>query len=329
VSHNPALRELGFTAEDRVVIIHADDVGMCGATIDAFLDLTDHGTISAGSVMVPCPWFPQVASCCRTRADLDIGLHLTLTSEWDGYRWAPISTCDPACGLIDQDGYLHRTQDHWPHLDPPAIHTETHAQVHRALTAGLDLTHLDSHMFALLQPALAGQYVQLGFDHHLPVFMTRQSPWASTAITTWEEHGLPIFDHLPGFDHPATMSRSDPTAHWFDLTIRLLDRIPPGLSYLVVHPAKDTPELRAITPYWRRRVADYETFRDDRLARHLRTSGIQVIGWRPLRELLRRRRNDTTAPNGGAGCPLGPLRNFPPLSPASPFGRNTSPNCAE
>jgi predicted glycoside hydrolase/deacetylase ChbG (UPF0249 family) len=289
VTHNPALAELGFAADDRVVIIHADDVGMCAATIDAFFELSDCGVISAGSVMVVCPWFPAVATRCRNRAELDVGVHLTLTSEWDGYRWGPISTRDPASGLLDEDGYFYRNQDQWRSVDPQAVRMEAQAQLNRAQAAGLELTHIDCHMFAMLRPSLADQYVSLGFARQLPVLMTRQPQWvvalSEAAIAGWEKQGLPVFDHL------REMPLNGQATNRLDLTTNLFDELPPGLTYLITHPATDTPELRAITPDWRARVADFDTFRDDRLARHLRRHGIHVIGWRPLLELMRTRRN--------------------------------------
>jgi chitin disaccharide deacetylase len=287
MTHNPALAELGFAADDRVVIIHADDVGMCEATIGAFFELAAGGVVSAGSVMVPCPWFPAVAAGCRNDAELDVGVHLTLTSEWDGYRWAPISTRDPASGLLDEEGYFYRNQDQWRSIDPAAVYREAETQVDRALAAGLNLTHIDHHMFAMLHTSLADQYVSVGFNRQLPVLMTRQPQWVAAlseeAIAGWERQGLPVFDHL------RQMPLDEPTTHRLDLTTQLFDELPPGLTYLITHPARDTPELRAIAPDWRQRVADFETFRDGRLARHLRRNGTQVIGWRPLRELMRTR----------------------------------------
>ncbi|MCU1451263.1 MAG: uncharacterized protein JWP02_3433, partial [Acidimicrobiales bacterium] len=147
--HNPALRDLGFSATDRVVVVHADDIGMCAATVDAFLELRGRGLTSSGSVMVPCPAFPDVAARAR-RTDLDVGVHLTLTSEWDRYRWGPVSALDATSGLVDEEGCFHRNQDRWTHIDPDAARTEMDAQVDRALAAGLDLTHLDCHMFSML-----------------------------------------------------------------------------------------------------------------------------------------------------------------------------------
>jgi chitin disaccharide deacetylase len=145
MTQNPALRALGFAAQDRVVIVHADDVGMCGATIDAFFELVADGLTSAGSVMVPCPWFPDVATRCRARTDLDLGVHLTLTSEWDGYRWGPISSRNPASGLLDEEGYFYRNQNQWGTIDTEAARCEITAQVDRAEAAGIDVTHVDTH----------------------------------------------------------------------------------------------------------------------------------------------------------------------------------------
>jgi predicted glycoside hydrolase/deacetylase ChbG (UPF0249 family) len=158
--------------------------------------------------MVPCPWFPAVAARCRKRPELDVGVHLTLTSEWDGYRWGPLSSRNPASGLLDEEGYFYRNQDQWRSIDPQAVRGEVEAQLDRAVAAGLDLTHIDCHMFSLVRPCLVDQYVSAGLD--------------------------------------------------------------------------------------RDRVADFETFRDGgdgALAHYLRRAGIQVIGWRPLRELMRARCN--------------------------------------
>jgi len=287
VSPNPALRELGYADDDRVVVVHADDVGMFGATVDAFFDLADDGLISAGSAMVPCPWFPSVAARARARPDVDIGLHLTLTCEWDDYRWAPLSTRDPASGLIDEEGYFFRNQRQWTALDPRAARAEMEAQVDRALAAGVDVTHVDCHMFAMLHPDLVEHYVDLAFSRRIPALMTRQPQWVATlsetAIAEWEAAGLPVFDHL------REMPLDAPPEEWLAVTTRLFEELPPGLTYLITHPARDTPELRAVAADWQQRVADGEGLASEELAARVRGAGVQTIGWRPLRELLRRR----------------------------------------
>ncbi len=283
--HNPALRALGLTARDRAVVVHADDVGMCGATVDAFFELAEMGVTSSGATMVPCPWFPEVAARGGVLRDVDLGVHLTLTSEWDRYRWGPISTRDAGCGLLDEEGYFHRNQDRWGTIEPAVLRREIDAQVDRAIAAGIDVTHVDCHMFALLHPALSAEYVDLGFARRTPVLMTRERGWVQAlgepSIAAWEQQGLPVFDHQLQMPH------SGPTADWMALAKMVFETLPTGLTYLMIHPAQDTPELRAIVPGWRQRVADYETFRSDELARHVRGLGIEVLGWRRLRELMR------------------------------------------
>ena len=106
---NPVLRRLGFTDHDRVAVVHADDVGMCQATLPAFAELLDFGLVTSGAVMVPCPWFPAAAAYCREHPQADVGVHSTLTSEWDPYRWGPVSTRDEASGLLDAEGYFPRS----------------------------------------------------------------------------------------------------------------------------------------------------------------------------------------------------------------------------
>lgn len=285
MTQNPVLRELGFAAQDRVVIVHADDVGMCGATIDAFFELYAGGLTSAGSVMVPCPWFPDVATRCRGRTDLDLGVHLTLTSEWDGYRWGPISSRDPASGLLDEEGYFYRNQDRWGTIDPELARCEITAQVDRAEAAGIDVTHVDTHMGAVLNSSLTDDYVRLGVARRTPVLVTRDPAWIDAAtepkLATWEQQGVPIFDHI------RVMPRSAPATDGLALTKQLFDELPVGLTYLITHPARDTPELQAIAGDWPQRVAEFETLRDPELVRYVRALGVQVVGWRPFRDLMR------------------------------------------
>jgi predicted glycoside hydrolase/deacetylase ChbG (UPF0249 family) len=285
--NNAMLRKLGFDAQDRVVIIHADDIGMCQATLSAFADLVDAGLVSSGAVMVPCPWFPEAATWCRNHPAVDVGVHLTLTSEWDGYRWGPLSTRDPASGLLDEEGHFHRRrQSLWQQASPHAVRVEMQAQVERARKAGLDLTHLDSHMFAAMEERFMPHYIRLGYDHGLPVLMVRQGhvSWGSELLPhlrQWRAEGLPTFDALVTMD--LKQSAHDRLAQ----AKKAFDELPSGLTCFLLHPARDTPELRAMAPDWRCRVADYETFLAPALRRHVRNAGIHIIGYRVLRDVMR------------------------------------------
>ena len=295
---NPLLPALGFAPEERAVLIHTDDIGMCHASLSAYADLTEHGVISAGSVMVPCPWFPATAQFCVDHAErADMGVHVTLTSEWrSGYRWGPISTCDPASGLIDTAGYLYgTTHEAQANARPEAVHREISAQVERALAAGVDVTHMDTHMGTVFHPGFVESYVQVALDHGVPPFLVRATPEILHAhgldqelyepliayVAALEAQGVPVFD---GICSPAFSSRE---AH-FDQVKRELASLRPGLTYLIIHPSKDSPELRAILPGgWQARVADYEVFMRDELRAFIDAQGIRIVGWRQLRDLMR------------------------------------------
>src|SRR5215472_6812263 len=127
MKHNPVLQKLGFDANDRVVLIHADDVGMCHATVPAFFELTTSGQVSAGSTMVPCPWFGETAAWWRRHPDVDLGIHLTLTSEWDNYRWRPLTACGGASGVTGPDGYFYSTPAMMQRPDAAVVRHEMRA----------------------------------------------------------------------------------------------------------------------------------------------------------------------------------------------------------
>ena len=283
---NPVLRELGFAADDRVVLLQADDVGMCGASVDAFFELAGGELRVSGSAMVPCAGFAEVAARCRARDDVDIGVHLTLTSEWDGHRWGPISTCDRASGLIDDEGCFHRNQSAWTSIDRLAARAEIEAQVDRALAAGIDVTHIDTHMCACLHPSLADDYLALGRAREVPVLVARQPGWLAALsparVERCERDGLPVFDDF------RMLALDQPAAGGLERAKHAFEELAPGMTVVVAHPAADTPELRAIAPDWRQRVEDFEALGDPRLARHVRALGVELIGWRELRELFRR-----------------------------------------
>jgi predicted glycoside hydrolase/deacetylase ChbG (UPF0249 family) len=291
---NPVLRRLGLSDDDRVAIIHADDVGMCQATLPAFDELLAFGLVSCGAAMVPCPWFPALAAYCRQHPQADMGVHLTLTSEWDTYRWGPLSTRDPASGLLDEEGYFYREpEDVQSRADAAVVQAELETQVSRALTAGIDVTHVDTHMGTLAHFKYISAYVGLALQHGLPALVLRldEAGWremgldAETArmavqmVAALEAQGMPLIDHMESLPLDQPEERLEQAR-------RAFDGLKPGVTHFIIHPAMDTPELRAITPDWRCRVGDYQAFSSEALRRHIREAGIHVIGYRALRALL-------------------------------------------
>lgn len=297
---NPALRRLGFSATDRVVIFHADDLGMCQATLSAWVELTEFGLVSSGSIMVPCPWFPVMAAWCRSHPEADIGIHLTLTCEYRSYRWMPLSTCDPASGLLDDEGYLPLNPVVLQQqADPDAVAQEIEAQLARAVAAGVQVSHLDTHQLSVWHHRLVRSYVNLALRNHLPFFFLRLEADRWQALG--QRLGLPMSDEtaayleqlgheleeqgLPLFDH-ALMLPLDQPADRVAQARQALASLPPGLTHFVLHPATDTPELRAITSDWPSRVADYRAFTSRELRAAVRQAGVQVIGYHDLKTLL-------------------------------------------
>jgi chitin disaccharide deacetylase len=293
---NPVMRRLGFDEGDRVAIVHADDLGMAQATVTAFEELIEFGLVSSGAVMVPCPWFPALAELCRHHPEADVGVHLTLTSEWDAYRWGPVSTRDVGSGLLDDEGYLPRTVAQvQANASVDAVAAEMEAQVARALEAGIDVTHVDTHMGTVAAPQFIPAYIQLAMAHGLPPMVPRydEQQWlefgldAGTAafaaqfVAGLEARGVPLLDHLTGLHLSDDGDR-------LELAKATIEALPAGITHLIIHPAKDTPELRAATPTtWRARAADYEVFKSEALRAHVRDTGVQIVGYRVIRDLMR------------------------------------------
>lgn len=293
---NPLSRKLGYSDDDRLVIVHVDDLGMTYGGVQAFRDLWEFGTISSGAVMAPCPWFPAVAEMCRLNPQMDIGLHATLNSEWASYRWAPLSTRDPASGLIDADGYFHRDPESvYDKASPEAVAAELSAQIERALAAGIDLTHVDSHMGTILHPRFVQSYLQAAASRLLPNMLPRLTAKGFDMVGI-DEQALavyaPILSQLEAQDIPMLDGLfAMPLEHDEDhigIAKRLLSQVPAGITHFLFHPSVDTPDLRAACPDWRARVANYRAFMSDELKDFIRDCGIQLIGYRAVREAMRR-----------------------------------------
>ena len=291
---NPLLKKLGFSDTDRLLLLHVDDIGMCNAAMDGYRELYDFGLISCGSVMVPCPYFLSATTFASDHPKADLGIHITLTSEWVTYRWKPLSTVDPASGLIDEEGYFPRSTDEVQETcDPAAAMLEMQTQVDWALRAGMKPTHMDTHMGAVLHPKLLQGYARVGFANHLPVMALRldEAGWlmrgadpetaklAARFVEELEEVGMPLEDAI------ATAPLDDPEDKMSQYK-RVLAGLPPGLSHMYIHPAPDCAELQAICPDWRSRVGDYETFRSEEMRKFIGDQGIQVIGYRTLQNLM-------------------------------------------
>ena len=224
-----------MSASTRTIIAHVDDLGSSHGANAAFLDLAARGLVTCGSVMVPCPWFAEIAEAGAQNPALDIGVHLTLTSEWRTCRWAPISTMSRASGLIDADGYFWRdVASLRAHMNVEAAEAEMRAQIERALAAGLRPTHIDAHMAAAMAPELLDAHVRLARDYGLMPILPRSIRWAPDAaayderVASLDAQGAPVVDHCRGTRPVA----GDALGEAWRETIASL---PPGLTHLALH----------------------------------------------------------------------------------------------
>lgn len=276
------------------MVIHADDVGMCHGANAAFVELARSGVISAGSAMAPCPWFPEIAALAADDPTLDVGVHLTLTAEQRGYRWAPVGRHPASAGLTDDDGYLWRSvAEVRANAHPDAVEEEWRAQIERTLAAGVDVTHLDAHMGAALAPEWCDRYVALGIDYDVPVLITdtlgvygpndhlagvgeqQFEPFVAAARSA----GMPVFGRVLETD----FSRRRGAPHDYPA---MLTSATEELVYCAFHPCRPGPgEIEAIEPDAHHvRVDEYEYFGTAGWRRWLDASPIEVIGMRSLRD---------------------------------------------
>ena len=292
---NPLLKKLGYSDTDRLVIIHTDDIGMCQASVQAFKDLWAFGTITSGAVMVPCPWFPATAQMCRENPEMDMGVHATLNAEWESYRWGPVSTRDQSSGLMDAQGYFHQDNEIvYQNARPEAVVIEVNAQIEKALAAGIDVTHVDSHMGTILNSLFIQSYIQAAASRQLPNMLPRTNAKgielmgvSSEELTMYE----PIMAQLESMGIPMLEGIvSMPLEHDQDhtgLAKKLLSELPVGITHFILHPSIDTPELRAICPDWSARVANYNAFMNVELKKFIEAENIKLIGYRQIRNAMR------------------------------------------
>ena len=275
---------LGYPAGARLLIIHADDLGMSHSVNRATFEALDQGWITSASILVPCPWFPEVAAWARAHRNADLGIHLAVNSEWTTFRWGPTSGRDAVPSLLDKDGYLPLLETEVvQHAVPAQVERELGAQIDKAQAAGITLTHLDSHMGTLFrtQP-LFDVYRKMGATYRLPVLLERlgeragaESPWSVQASS----------EAL--IDRVVSINPGVPQGGWLTEYRRILTPLPPGVYQLIVHLAYDDEEMRGATsdhPDWgaRWRQSDLETVKSQEFRDFLREQGFTLITWREL-----------------------------------------------
>jgi predicted glycoside hydrolase/deacetylase ChbG (UPF0249 family) len=279
---------LGYSRDAKLLIVHADDLGMAHSVNVATIKALGTGLVNSGSIMVPCPWLSEIAAYARSNTQADLGLHLTLTSEWTNFRWGPVSSKDRVSSLLDKDGYFHLLEtDAAAHADPKQVEIEIVAQIEKARALGIQPTHLDSHMGTLYQSkALFEVFLRVARSQKLPVRVARDwFPRADFLAETLNQNDVYI-------DRVLDIGPGVAPQDWARFYSDELKKLEPGVTEVVIHLAYDDAEMQGATanhPNWGAawRQRDLEFFTSDAFRKVLEENQIKLITWRELGKLIK------------------------------------------
>ena len=276
---------LGYPRDSKLLIIHADDLAVAHSEDSASLDALDSGAVTSASVMIPCPWLSEVADYAKTHPDADLGLHLTLTSEWKTYRWGPVESKDKVPSLLDASGYL------WPETAPAEQHIkadeaelEIRAQIERAIAAGIHPTHLDSHMGVLFErPDLFALYVKIAHEYKLP-FLAALTPDVPASLRSLLSDKDVVLDSI-------VMAGRMPVSDWPKFYEDAIRNLKPGITEIIVHLGHDDSEMQAVMvdhpdygSAWRQR--DYNVVTSADFKKTLEENHVILVKWKDLKKLI-------------------------------------------
>jgi len=279
---------LGYPKDSKLLIIHADDMGLAHSVNSACIKAFDNKGITSGSIMVPCPWASEIAAYVKEHPGMDVGIHLTMTAEWDLYKWGGILPSDQIASLLDKNNYFYPSvEELGKTAKGEEAEKELRAQIDRAIASGVQPTHLDTHMGSVMaNPELVKIYLNLSEIYHLPVLFPRAYlSWFPPEMAKSMESKIFLLDNLFMLE-PKMI-----TGKWIDAYKKGIEAMKPGLNQMIVHLAIDNDEMQAISKghddygsAWRQHDLDLVSsteFRDLLKANH-----IILIGWKQIRDLM-------------------------------------------
>lgn len=285
---NTLQEKLGYDKTAKLLIIHADDLGSSQSENAASFYAMEKGSVNSGSIMVPCPWFEQVVEYAKAHPRADLGIHLTLNSEWRLYKWGPVSDPGEVKSLLDKNHYFPDNLDHVAaQAKIEEVEKELKAQIQTALDRGIDLSHLDTHMGAMAQrPDLMSLYMKLGRDFKLPVMVSKQE-WSDFIKTDkYLSENIPVV-----LDNIYVAAPDDYKNGMTSYYTKILQNLKPGVHTVLMHTGYDNDEMRAITTgheaygaKWRQQ--DFDFFSSDLCKKLLSENKIQLITWLEIKEKL-------------------------------------------
>jgi predicted glycoside hydrolase/deacetylase ChbG (UPF0249 family) len=277
---------LGYPADSKLLIVHADDLAIAHSEDSASFDALEKNAVTSASIIVPGPWLTEVAVYAKAHPDADLGLHLALTSEWKTYRWGSVESKDKVPSLFDASGYF------WPetlpalqNIKPAEAEREIRAQVERAMSLGIHPTHLDSHMGVLFSsPELFAAYVKVAHEYKLPFLAVRIPNAPAQLLSVLSEKDVVL-------DSVVIANPTVRTSEWRDFYVNAVKNLKPGLAEMIVHLGHDDAELQAVTldhpdygAAWRQR--DFDVMTSPEFKKALEENHIILIKWKDLKKLV-------------------------------------------
>jgi predicted glycoside hydrolase/deacetylase ChbG (UPF0249 family) len=279
---------LGYPRDSKLLIIHADDMGLDHSVNTACIKAFENHGITSGSVMVPCPWTLELAAYIRSHPDMDVGIHLTLTAEWDKYKWGGVTSSDQISSLLDSLGNFYPSVEQLAkNVNPGEAGKEIHAQIDRAIELGIKPTHIDTHMGSVLAtPELVQIYLGLSDEYHVPVLFPRTYlNFLPQDVSKVMASKIFLLDNL------IMLGPNTVTEKWGDAYAKAIKEMKPGLNQIIVHIAIDNDEMKAVSKghddygsAWRQHDLDYVL--SNEFKELLKANNIILIGWRQIRDLM-------------------------------------------
>ena len=282
---------LGYPKDAKLVIIHADDLGVSHSENEASIKAIETGSVSSASIMVPCPWMPEIAAYAQLHPNADLGQHLTLTSEWKNYKWGPVTAHAKVPGLVNKNGFLYSAVDSvYQNGTGAEAEEEIRNQVKRAIQFGIDPTHLDAHMGTVVSRLdFFKAYLKVGHEFKIPLFIPRQ-----LELLLKVKLDTLISDKDVLVDNILSASPADLKTGFKNFYTNGIKNLKPGLTYLIIHVAYDNDEMQAVTidhPDWGAawRQQDFNFFTSPECAKLLKENNIYVITWKEIRDKIVRK----------------------------------------
>ncbi len=279
-------QKLEFSENTKLLIIHADDAGLTHSENMATIQSLEKGIVNSYSIMVPCPWYYEMAVFAKNNPQFDYGIHLTLTCEWENYKFGPVLPVSEVPSLVDENGHFYKKREQLrKNASAEDVKNELQAQIEKAIKFGLKPTHIDSHMYSVgTSPEFFDVYRDLGEKYNLPVLINEQ---LMKMVGLNPELNIKEGDFLIDRTYVAEFKYFE-TGKLGDYYSWILENLTSGLNLILIHPAFDDNEMKGVTmnhpnfgSKWRQ--IDFDFFTNEENKTKLKENNIELVTWNDIK----------------------------------------------